>query len=72
MNVNIPEVSKTGRGILLMIAGLVLFVHATNIIHLGLTTVIIVASIILMIYGFLKAGLYEKLVQLFSGRKHQK
>jgi len=63
MNVRIPHVSETLQGILFIIAGLVLFLHATNIIQIGLTTVIIVGSILLIVYGFIKAGFYAQVMK---------
>lgn len=71
MNIHVPRLSETVQGILFIIAGLVLFLHATNIIQLGLTGVIIISSILLMLYGFFKADFYEKLVHLFSGKKNK-
>lgn len=71
MNIQIPRLNETIQGYLFIIAGLVLFLHATNIVQIGLTAVIVISSILLMAYGFIKAGLYDQLVHLFSGKKNK-
>jgi hypothetical protein len=66
---NIPHISHTLKGALLMIAGLVLFLYVTNIITSGLQMVILLSSIILMIVGFLEFDGYRKLSNLINKKK---
>ena len=63
-----PHVSKTIKGGLFFIAGLVLFLYVTNIITLGLQMVILLASIILMAAGLMEMDAYHKLMKLVNKR----
>jgi cell division protein FtsW (lipid II flippase) len=69
MNVHVPNLSDTAIGVLIMIGGIVLFLHATNIITVGLTAIILVASIIMIIYGGIKAHIYQRIMKLFNRKK---
>ncbi len=63
---NMPRISNTGKGLLFFIAGLILFLYITNIITMGLQMVILLASIILMIYGLLEMDAYHHAMRFFN------
>lgn len=62
----VPHVSRTTKGLLFFIAGLILFLYVTNIITMGLQMVLLLASIIIMIYGFVEMDAYHKLMRLVN------
>ena len=62
----IPQVSRTVKGVLFFIAGLILFLYVTNIITLGLQMVLLLASIIIMIYGFVEMDAWHKVMKLIN------
>ncbi len=61
-----PHVSHSVKGLLFFISGVILFLYVTNIITMGLQMVILLASIILMIYGFIEMDAYHKLLKLVN------
>jgi hypothetical protein len=64
-----PHVTHTIKGGLLFLAGLILFLYVTNIITLGLQMIILLASIILMIFGIIEMDAYNKLKKLVNQKK---
>lgn len=66
MNPHIPNLSHNIKGMLVFIAGLILFLHVTNIVTIGLNLIILLASIILMVYGFIEMDAYNKLRRMFK------
>jgi hypothetical protein len=62
-------IPKIVRGILLMIAGMLLFLHTIGVIDKGITTILIIISIGIFVYGFVLAGLHR---MLFKGIKEEK
>jgi len=64
-----PHITHTIKGALLFAAGLILFLYVTNIITLGLQMVILLASIILMIFGIIEMDAYNKLLKLVNQKK---
>lgn len=61
-----PHVSKTVKGLLFFISGLILFLYVTNIITIGLQMVLLLASIIIMIYGFIEMDAWHKIMKLIN------
>lgn len=68
-NIQIPRFSHDTKGALIMLAGIILFLYATNIITIGLQTVIVLASLILIVYGFMELDGYNKVMKLVNKRK---
>lgn len=64
-----PHVTNTIKGGLLFLAGLILFLYVTNIITLGLQMIILLASIILMIFGIIEMDAYNKLKKLVNSHR---
>lgn len=63
---HIPQLSQDVQGLLLFVFGLLLFLNVTNILVFGTKTIIILASLALMAYGFIKmngAGKLKKLLK---------
>lgn len=54
------------QGVLYIVAGSVAFLYAMGIIQTGITTVIIIISILTILMGLIKVGLFRK-----SSREHQ-
>jgi|GEM_PF-6477169 hypothetical protein len=63
---NSPHISHTAKGAFLMTAGIILFLYVTKIITASLEMIILLASILMIIYGFIEIGGYNKLMQLFN------
>lgn len=61
-----PRVSNTVKGALFFLAGLILFLYVTNIITMGLQMILLLASIIIMIYGFVEMDGYRKIMRLIN------
>jgi hypothetical protein len=51
---HLPRLSETVQGILLFSFGLVLFLYVTGLLTMGTPTLILLASLALMAYGFIK------------------
>ncbi len=66
---HMPRISHDMKGLILFIAGLILFLYVTNIVTIGLQTVIFVASILLMIAGFLEMDGYNKVARLLHKKR---
>ncbi len=66
---HMPHVSNTVKGALFFVAGLILFLYVTNIITMGLQMILLLASIIIMIYGFVEMDAYHKLMKLVNKNK---
>lgn len=63
---HIPQMSVNFQGLLLFLFGLVLFLHVTNILVFGTKTIILLASLALMAYGFMKMNGMAKLKKLLK------
>jgi hypothetical protein len=61
-----PRFSHEMKGALLLVAGIVLFLYVTNIITAGLQMVILLASLVLMVFGFTEMDGYHKLMKLIK------
>ena len=64
----IPKFSDHFQGLLLFLFGLVLFLNVTNIMAFATNTIILLASLALMAYGFAKMDGAAKLKHLFGKR----
>lgn len=62
----IPQFSQASQGLLLFLFGLILFLHVTNILVFGTNTILILASLALMAYGFGKMNGYNKVRKLLK------
>ena len=69
MNPSMPKVSHKFKGVLLFLAGFILFLYVTNVITMGLQMIILLASILLMVYGFLEMDAYSKIMRLINRRQ---
>ena len=61
--------SDTHKGILLMVAGIILILHTLGIIQKGLSILIILAAVYMIIVGFIKMDGYyliQRLMKKFS------
>jgi hypothetical protein len=63
------DLSDTIKGVLFIIAGLILLLHTLGIIQRGLDILIIGLSIYMIIYGFIKANYHQKIILLIKGKK---
>lgn len=48
-------------GLLYIIGGITLLLYSLGMIQRGITTLLIIASVVLILYGVIKSGLYEKI-----------
>lgn len=64
--INLSDVQK---GTLLMIIGLILFLHTTGLWTRGLNTIIVLGSIAMAVCGFVMSGYYQKLVDLVKKKQ---
>lgn len=64
----INKMSESTKGTIIMIIGLVLLLNTMGIKIINYA--MFLASFILLIYGFVEAGFYKKIVTLIKG-KHQ-
>lgn len=62
----LPHLSETVQGVLLFLFGLVLFLHVTNLLTIGTTTIVLLASLALMVYGFIKMDGARRLKKLMK------
>jgi uncharacterized protein (DUF58 family) len=62
----IPQMSQNFQGLLLFLFGLVLFLHVTNILVFGTKTIILLAALALMAYGFMKMNGMARLKRLLK------
>lgn len=63
---HIPQLSQDVQGLLLFLFGLLLLLNVTNILVFGTKTIIILASLALMVYGFIKMNGQAKLKKLLK------
>lgn len=61
-----PHLTRTLKGAFLMVAGIILFLYVTNIITASLQMILLLASIILIIWGFMEMDGYQKLMKLIN------
>ena len=47
------------RGLLYMVGGIVLLLHTFGLLQRGFNVVLIILAILIILYGFLKSGLYD-------------
>lgn len=62
----LPHLSSTFQGLLLFLFGLILFLNTTNLWLVGTRTILILASLGLMILGFMKMDGHRKLKKLLK------
>ena len=60
------RLSDNHKGILMIAAGAILLLHTMGIIQTGLSFLIIIGSIMLIVYGFFKAGYDKRLINLLQ------
>ncbi len=63
---HIPHVSSNFQGLLWFLFGLVLFLHVTDILVFGTRTLLLMAALALMAYGFTKMNGMAKLRKVFK------
>lgn len=51
------------KGLLIIIAGTLLLLHTLGIVERGINTILIAASVAMIIYGFFMTGYYRKLIK---------
>lgn len=68
----LSRLSDNHKGILMIITGAILLLHTMEIIQTGLNLMIIIGSIMLIIYGFFKAGYDKKLIQTLQTTQKNK
>lgn len=71
MNQLSDYLSEFTKGIIYLIFGFVLFLYATGLLTKYIDFVVIFGSIIIMVYGFMKANLHRKLMDLMTTKKPQ-
>ena len=62
----IPQVSTKYQGLLLFLFGVILFLYVTKILEFGTSTLLLISSIALMAYGFMKMNGLSKLKRLLK------
>ena len=68
-NQRLPHVPEAVKGLIAIIAGAVLLIHTLGIIPRSLDMLIIIGALLLIIYGVMKADLYQKIMlKLNKGR----
>jgi hypothetical protein len=67
----VNRVSPTGKGYILMAAGILLLLHTLGVVVSGINILLIVGSLYMIVYGFIKADCQTKLRTLFN-RAHKK
>jgi uncharacterized membrane protein len=60
------NLSKEFRGTVLAIFGIILLLHTLNIFQKWLSWILILFSIAMIIYGFIEANLWNKIITLFQ------
>jgi hypothetical protein len=55
------------KGIVIMVIGILLLLNSLGIIEKGLNALVIAAAILLILYGFVVSGFYQK---MFEKNKH--
>lgn len=63
------KLSETQRGLLIMTAGLLLIFQSLNILPAMLNMIVIIAAIGMVAYGFVHAGLGDKIQALMKKNK---
>lgn len=58
--------SEFTKGIIYLVFGFVLFLYATGLLTRYIDFIVIVGAIIIMVYGFMKANLHRKLMELLA------
>lgn len=46
------QISRTHKGVLLLVTGIILFLYSTGLITRGLNIIIIITSVLMIVYGF--------------------
>lgn len=52
------------RGLVYVVGGITLLLYSLGIIERGITTLLVILSLVLILYGVVKAGLYEKIQKM--------
>lgn len=60
------NISPTGKGYILMAAGILLLLHTLGVIVKGINILLIIGSLFMIGYGFIKADCQTKLRALFN------
>lgn len=58
------DLSNQLRGTILMITGTILLLHTLNILEKWLNSILIFISVAMIVYGFIQAGLWDKLLHI--------
>ena len=61
---NWNNLTKEFRGISIMFGGIILLLHTLNILQKWLTWFLIFASLAMIVYGFIEAGLWKKVEKI--------
>jgi hypothetical protein len=61
MQIRIPRLNNITRGYLFLISGIILFLHVTNLVPIGLNIIVLLASLGLIFYGLLELDAFSKL-----------
>ena len=48
------------QGLTALVGGITMLLYSLGIVERGITTLLILASLVLIFYGIIKSGLYEK------------
>jgi hypothetical protein len=60
------ELDNTKRGIIMMLGGTILLLHALGFLKIGLDVVIIIVALYMILYGFIQSQSYHKLQQILE------
>jgi|GEM_PF-2400337 len=65
----LKDMSRGTKGFLLMVTGAVLLLNTLGIIKQGLSSIIIIGSVIMLVVGFMMIDGHTKIQKLLSGKK---
>lgn len=52
------------QGLLYLVAGIVMLLYALGILEKGINLVVIAAAVCLMLFGYMKLGIHDKVMRL--------
>ncbi len=64
--IDMRNLSERTQGIIFIVIGIVLLLHALGIVERGINLIVIAMAIYLIIIGSIKSGVYEKLLRMIK------
>jgi hypothetical protein len=57
------------QGVLYFVAGIVMLLYALGILEKGINLVVIVIAVCLMLFGYMKIGMHDKIMHLLAKKR---